>query len=127
MFFLTSCNKQESMILFNQNPITKQNLLDNATEFTKGKRFYYIFITEKPMESKIIRIRVFKRDDKAGGAPTKLVYSNDFKLRKDQVYYYDDYLVIDDAGTYCMVVYAADNLRLPMAVADFKISPFVRK
>lgn len=127
LFLLTSCNKQKAMILFNQNPITKQNLLDNATEFTRGKRFHYIFITEKPLKTNIIRVRVLKRDEKADSYPTKLVYSNDFKLRKDQVYYYNDYLVLNDSGAYCMMVYASDNLRAPLATADFKISSSASK
>jgi hypothetical protein len=121
VFVLTGCNKQKAMILFNDNPITKQNLLENSSEFIKGKRFYYIFISEKPIQSDMVRIRIFKRDSKADNEPTKLLYSNDFKLRKDQIFYYDDYMVINDAGTFCMVVYSMNNLKTPLAIADFKI------
>lgn len=121
LFFLTACNKKKAIILFNSNPITKQNLLENATEFVKNERFYYIFISEKPITSDRVRIRVFKRDPKANYQPTKLVNSNDYKLRKDQVYYYDSYLVINDAGEFCMVVYSLDNLKTPLAVADFRL------
>jgi len=121
IFVLTGCNKQKAMILFNSNPITKQNLLENSTEFIKNQRFYYIFISEKPITSDMVRIRIFKRDSKANYEPTKLIYSNDYKLRKDQVYYYDDYIVINDAGEFCMVVYALNNLKTPLAVSDFKL------
>jgi hypothetical protein len=121
MFFLTACNNQKTIILFNNNPITKQNLLENSTEFIKGQRVYYIFISEKPIDSDMVRVRIFKRDSKASNQPTKLEYSNDFKLRKDQIYYYDDYIMINDAGDFCMVVYATNNLKTPLAVADFRL------
>lgn len=121
LFFLTGCNKKKAMILFNNNPITKQNLLENATEFVKNERFYYIFISEKPIPSDMVRVRVLKRDPKANYQPIKLVYSNDYKLRKDQVYYYDSYLNINDAGEFCMVVYSLYNLQTPLAVADFRL------
>lgn len=118
---LSGCAKRTSMILFNQYPITKENLLTNSSEFVSGKRFYYIFITEKPLDSSFIRVRIWKREEKADFAPTKLVYSNDFKPYKDQVYYYNDYLVINDVGYYCMQIYATDLLTNPLAMADFKI------
>lgn len=117
----SGCAKQTSMILFNQCPITKENLLSNSSEFVQGKRFYYIFITEKPLDSSLIRVRILKREEKADFAASKLVYSNDFKPSKDQVYYYTDYLVLHETGYYCMQVYSTDLLNSPLAVADFKI------
>lgn len=119
--FTNGCSKPKTMILFNQVPITKETLLNNSNEFIAGKRFYYIFITEKPLKTNFVRVRVLKRDDKARGEITKLYYSKDFRLYKDQIYYYNDYLVINEAGTYCMAVYALDGLNRPLAVADFKI------
>lgn len=121
IFVLTGCNRQKAIILFNSNPITKQNLLENSNEFVKNQRFYYIFISEKPIKSNMARIRIFKRDSKANNQPTKLICSNDYKLRKDQVYYYNDYAVINDAGEFCMVIYATSNLKKPLAVADFRL------
>lgn len=120
-FFLSACNRPTSVILFNKEPIKKENLLKNATLFTAGKRIYYIFITEKPLKVDRIRVRILKRDEKAQFQPTKVVYSNDFKVYKDQVYYYDDYVVINDSGYYCMVVYPINSLDRPLAIADFRV------
>lgn len=122
MFILCGCDKpNKSMILFNKNPITKDNLLTNSSEFLVGKRIYYIFISEERIDSNFIRVRVLKRDEKVNYVATKLLYSNDFRLYKDQVYYYNDYIVMNEAGTYCMLVYAGNNLNGPLAIADFQV------
>lgn len=120
-FFSTACHKPNTIILFNTAPITKENMLNNATEFVAGKRIYYIFITEKPLTCQYIRVRIIKRDDKAQNQAIKMFYSNDFRLNKDQIYYYNDYIVMNESGNYCMIVYARDKLSIPLAVADFKV------
>lgn len=118
---ITACEKPKTIILFNKEPITKESLLDNSTEFVAGKRIYYIFITEKPLETNQIRVRILKKDEKANYQNTKMAYSNDFRLSKDQAYYYNDYIVINEAGYYCMTVYAKNNLERPLAIADFRV------
>lgn len=122
MFILCGCDKpNKSMILFNKYPITKDNFLTNSSEFTVGRRIYYIFISEEPIDADFIRVRILKRDEKVNYVATKLVYSNDFKPYKDQVYYYNDYIVMNEAGTYCMLVYAGNNLNGPLTIADFRV------
>lgn len=118
---LTACNTPKTIILFNDNPITKENLLQNSTQFKVGKRFYYIFITEKQIETNFIRVRILKRDEKANYQPTKVVYCNDFRLNKDQIFYYTDYLVMNDTGYYYMLIYAMNRLDRPLATADFQV------
>lgn len=118
---LTACSNTKTLILFNNAPITKENLLNNPTEFTAGKKIYYIFITEQPLKTNSIRVRIFKRDDKANSSITNVVYSNDFRLYKNQIYYYTDYIVMNEAGCYCMTVYAKNKLDIPLAIADFKV------
>lgn len=94
--------------------------MDYSTEFVAGKRIYYIFMTEVPLHN-CIRVKVFKRERKADFYPTDVVYSNDFRVNKDQIYYYSDYIVINEAGTYCMMIYSKDDLNHFMAIADFKV------
>lgn len=120
--YLTACGKTKSMILFNKDPITRANFLDNSTQFTKGTRIYYLFITQKPIKTEYIRIRVFKREEKGDmTVSSKICYSNDFRLSKDQIYYYNDYIVMNEAGYYQMAVYLLDSLKSPFAVADFRV------
>ena len=118
---LCACNKPTAVILFNKYPITKENMLENSNEFMAGKKIYYLFMTEDPLETKLIRVMVIKREEKANFALSKIVYSNDFRLNKDQVFYYNDYLVFYDAGYYCMKIYSKDDLERPIVIGDFRV------
>lgn len=118
---LSGCKAPKTVILFNNYPITKENLLSNASEFTVGKRIYYIFLTQNPLKTNLIRVRVLKKEGKDSFEPIKLVYSNDFRLNKDQVYYYNDYIVMNDSGDYTMVIYSRDELDKPLVIADFRV------
>lgn len=121
MFLFTACSKQKAIIFFNNAPITKENILNNSTEFSAGKKIYYVFMTQQSLKTDSIRVRVLKEDEKANYQATKVFYSNDFWLHKDQIYYYNDYIVINETGYYCMLVYAKNKLDRPLAMAEFKV------
>ena len=116
-----ACKKLATILLFNTQPITRENMLDNSSEFEVGQKIYYLFATEKPLKTDGVRVRVLKRDDKAQGQITKMVYSSDYRLFKDQIYYYNDYVVMHEAGTYCMIIHAKNRLDKPLVVGDFKV------
>lgn len=118
---LCGCKRRTTAILFNSEPITKETILHNTNEFMMGKRIYYIFLTEKPLKSNIIRVEVKKKDEKSEFWGIKLVYGNDYRLSKDQIYYYNDYIVLHESGHYYMFVYLKDNLDKPLAYSDFYV------
>lgn len=117
----TACHRPKTLILFNNEPITKENVLNNATQFIAGKKIYYVFMTEKKLDSNLIRVRILKKDGKVNIQPVSLIYSNDFRLNKDQLFYYSDYIVLNTAGDYCMVIYAINALDKPLVMADFRV------
>lgn len=116
---ISGCKREKPIILFNRAPITKETVLDNGREFRADERIYYLFITAKPLKSPYIRIQIIKKDEKVEFWGTKIAYSNDYKLSKDQVYYYDDYVVLREKGHYFMLVFSKDNLDKPIAFSDF--------
>lgn len=119
---LTGCSYYRTLIIFNNVPITKENVLSNASSFISGKKIYYLFMTEKKLKTDLIRVRVLKKEGKGNiKEPTAVVYSNDFRLSKAQVYYYDDYIVINDTGEFCMIIYSRYALDKPLAFADFRV------
>ena len=124
LFTLSGCNKPKTMILFNHHPITKETLLKNATEFKKGERIYFIFLSQKPLKTEFMRVRILKREEKFNAITSKIMYSNDFRLTKDQIYYFTDYIVMNEAGSYCMAVYNKERMERPLAIADFKVKDF---
>lgn len=121
MLITTACHRPNKIILFNHFPITKDNFAQNASDFNVEQKIYYIFITQKPVKSGWIRVRVLKKDGKAGLEPVKIAYSNDFRLNKDQVYYYTDYLVMHESGEYRMVIYDLYKLDIPLITGDFRV------
>lgn len=119
----SSCRKPHTIILFNHQPITKENFLNTSVNFYKDERIYYVFISEKPLKSDYIRVQIIKKDEKTEWWGTKIAYANDFKVYKDQVYYYNDYIVLNEAGYYYMRIFAKNNLETPLVTASF----FVRE
>jgi len=118
---LSGCKKDDAVILFNHLPITKETILNNSKEFLPGGRIYYIVLVKKPLKSDMIRVQVLKQDEKAYVGGVKITYAEDFRLYKDQVYYYNDYVVIYEAGRYIMQIFSKDNMEYPLAISDFYV------
>lgn len=117
----SGCNKQKSIILFNTEPISKQNLFNNSTHFPAGQRIYYIFISKKPIIGDILRVQVTKFGDMDSKTWSEIVYANDFKRDKDQYYYYTNYVVINKKGRFLMQIFATDKLYEALGRADFYV------
>ena len=69
----------------------------------------------------MVRIKIYKRDEKANFSVTKVAFTADFKLNKDQVNYYNDYIVMHEPGYYYMAVFAMNSMDKPLATADFRV------
>lgn len=121
ILLFAGCKKNDTVILFNHSPITRENYLQNDFYFKKGERIYYLFMTQKELDTTMVKIKVLKREEKASYAISKLVYANDYKLFKDQVYYYTNYFVLHDKGCYCVEIYAKNKLNKPLVRGDFKV------
>jgi hypothetical protein len=78
-------------------------------------------MTEESLKTEDIRIKIFQRKTDANNAYGAIVYSNDFRLKKGEVNYFTDYLVMHTPGTYIMHVYKKDCLWKADAVADFRV------
>jgi len=52
----------------------------------------------------------------------KPFWSGDYKLMKDEVYYYTNYVVIHSKGKYLMQVFPIDRLEKPLAFAFFVVN-----
>lgn len=116
---LCGCVYDRGIILFNTEPITKENALTDQINFKVGSRLYYLFIAPKRMENDYIRVQVFKMMDKAPWGGNEVVRTKDFRLMKDQRYYYTDYFTFHESGKYVMQVFSIDDLQHPLAVDFF--------
>lgn len=113
--FTSGYKKNAPIILFNSQPITSETLLNNSKEFEAGKRIYYIFITEKPFKGDFVRVQLLKKEEKTAIGGYKIISANDYRIQQDQVYYYDDYFVINERGCYVVQIFSLDKLDKPLA------------
>lgn len=119
MFVTCSCTGDKPAILFNKNKITAENALDYSSVFMPNQRIYYLILLPKKIHTKTIEIQVIKKDNKYERLGYKLYWSYSARLKDDEMYYYDDYVVISEPGAYVMKVYSKDNPTKTLCMAQF--------
>ena len=121
LFLFCACKYDRGIILFNTQPITKENALYDSKVFKAGERVYYLFIAPKRMENKYIRVQIFKMTDKAPWGGNEVRRTKDYRLMKDERYYHSDYFVLYEKGRYVMQVFSMDDLQHPLSIGDFYV------
>lgn len=121
VFILTGCTYERGLILFNTEPITAENALQDQKTFNEGQRVYYLFIAPKKMKNEFIRVQVFKMTDKAPWGGNEVVRTKDYRLMKDERYYQTNYFTLYEKGRYVMQVFGHDDFQHPLALNDFYI------
>ena len=121
VFFLCACKHDRGIILFNTQPINKDNVLTDAKVFQSGQRVYYLFIAPSKMNNKYIRVQVFKMTDKAPWGGNEVVRTKDFRLMKDERYYHTDYFTFYESGRYVMQVFSTQDFVHPLSIGDFYV------
>ena len=91
---LTACTYERGLILFNVQPITRENALQDQKVFNEGQRVYYLFIAPKKMKNEFIRVQIFKMTDKAPWGGNEVVRTKDYRLMKDERYYQTNYFTL---------------------------------
>ena len=119
--FLTGCAKDKGIILFNSVSITQNNALHDEKVFREGSKVYFLFIAPKKMYNDFIRVQVFTLTDKASLGGEDMLRTKDFRLMRDERYYYTDYFTLWEKGRYVMQVFSHDDLTHPLAVNYFYI------
>ena len=112
---------KKGILLFNTQPVTKENALCDEMVFQEGQRVYYLFIAPKKMKNKYIRVQIFKMFDKAPWGGNTIVRTKDYRLMKDEKYYHTDYFTLYEKGRYVMQVFSIDDLQHPLAVDFFYV------
>ncbi|MDR1168021.1 MAG: hypothetical protein LBK53_03905 [Heliobacteriaceae bacterium] len=117
VLLLSACTDKPA-ILFNNAPITKDNVMNYTSEFETGQRVYYLVLIPEKIQSRFIFIQIVKK-----GSLNRLGYdlywAKDIRLKDEEVFYYTDYVVPSEKGVYVMKVYSKDNPVKPFAMAQF--------
>ena len=77
---LCSCTFERGLILFNAEPVTKENALQDQKVFNEGQRVYYLFIAPQKMKNEFIRVQVFKMTEDAPWGGNEVVRTKDYRL-----------------------------------------------
>lgn len=117
----TSACSDRAGILFNQNPITEKNVLDNSSVFYPGRRIYYLILLPKKVHSRYLYIQVVKKDNDYGRLGYTLYWTKNIRLKDEEVNYFTDYFVIGEEGYYIMQVYSKDKPTKKLAVSEFYV------
>lgn len=121
MFSVCACVYERGLILFNKEPITRENMLKDSKTFEEGTRIYYLFIAPKKMNNEFIRVQIFKMTDKAPWGGNEVVRTKDFRLMKNERYYHSDYFTLYEKGRYVMQVFSHEDFQHPLALNDFYV------
>ena len=121
MVGLTACTYERGLILFNIQPITRENALQDQKVFNEGQKVYYLFIAPKKMKNEFIRVQIFKMTDKAPWGGNEVVRTKDYRLMKDERYYQTNYFTLYEKGRYVMQVFSHEDFQHPLALNDFYV------
>ena len=121
MVGLTACTYERGLILFNVQPITRENALQDQKVFNEGQKVYYLFIAPKKMKNEFIRVQIFKMTDKAPWGGNEVVRTKDYRLMKDERYYQTNYFTLYEKGRYVMQVFSLEDFQHPLALNDFYV------
>ena len=121
LIIFMACTFERGIVLFNTQPITKENALKNSKVFNEGARVYYLFIAPKKMNTEFIRVQIFKMTDNAPWGGNEVVRTKDYRLMKDERYYHTNYFTFYEKGRYVMQVFSHDDFQHPLALNDFYI------
>lgn len=121
---VTGCQRYvtDSVIIFNDEPFSKDNFNQVKTNFYAGQKIYYLFASPRKFKSPYIRVQVSSVVDKVHTLFYKPMWSADYKLMKDEVYYYSDYFVLHTKGKYLIQIFRMDDLHHPLSFAFFVVN-----
>ena len=121
MFTVSACDYPDKpAILFNQRPITKENVMDMSSEFAPNTRIYYLILMPQVQNSRFLDIQIIKK-----GSNEYLGYSlymtRTIRLKDEEQKYYTDYFVLSEKGAYIMKVFSHDNPAKVYTQAEFYV------
>lgn len=115
-FCLCGCSEKEGAgILFNNEPINENNLLQSKRQFEVGKRIYYLFYSPKKIKAEFIRVQVFKAADNVALGGYSIIFTQEKRIMKQNMYYYYDNFTLHQSGRYVMQVFDVMDITKPLA------------
>ena len=118
----SGCNLQKDKIylIFNSEPITKENALDEVRHFDLGQKTYYAILAPNGFKYHMIRVQVYKQDDKVERFGYTIYQTKDFILDINKNYFIND-LRIGGKGLFIMHIFYLNDKNFPIVRGEFWI------
>lgn len=116
----SACSEEKPGILFNRYPITEETVMGYETIFPVGTRIYYLVLMPEKIHSRYAYLQIIKKGG-AGRFGYKIYYGKTIRLKNEQIYYYDDYIVINEPGNYVMQIFSKDNPQKVLTMGEFLV------
>lgn len=120
VFSTSACTSEKPGILFNKYPITEDTVMGYETVFGVGTRIYYLVLMPEKIHSRYAYLQIIKKGS-AGRLGYKVYYGKTIRLKNEQIYYYDDYIVINEPGNYVMQIFSKDNPQKVLTMGEFLV------
>lgn len=119
MLAVCGCDGDKPGILFNRYPITEDTVMNYEQVFERGKRIYYLVVMPEKIHSRYMYLQIIKKDNDYGRLGYKIYYGKNIRLKNENIYYYDDYIVINEPGAYVMQIFSRDNPQKVLTMGEF--------
>ena len=120
MIMTSACSEEKPGILFNKYPITEDTVMGYENVFAAGTRIYYLILMPEKIHSRYAYLQIIKKGS-AGRLGYKIYYGKNIRLKNEQIYYYDDYVVINEPGNYVMQIFSRDNPQKVLTMGEFLV------
>lgn len=118
--FLSGCTNSNTIVLFNNQPITTKTIENYRSTFDVGQKIHYVVLCKKGFKDDVLRIQVVKKDEKSEFWGYSTIMNREVEVKNPN--YYIDYFVIHNKGHYVMQVFHLKNLQTPITYGDFWVN-----
>lgn len=116
--FLSGCKKDQPLLFFNTQPITRETVSHPSRNFALGEPVHYILIVPKGFKSEYLRVQLVKKEEKTNHWGYKIYQSKDYHIDTSKKYYIGK-VVPGEKGYYFMQIFQFGNFDIPVARNDF--------
>lgn len=122
LIVLCGCDKNEPLLFFNSQPITRETFNTPERHFSAGQTVHYVLLVPKGFKNEYIRAQIVKKDEKTPHWGYKVYQSKDFRIDTTKNYFINSF-VIHEPGYYFMQIFPFNDFDRPLVRNDFWIRP----
>lgn len=117
VFLCCACENKKPFVIFSSSEINQST--KPIRLFHSGERIYYALISPKGFKDGVLKVQIFKQDDKREFWGYSYYYNREVRAKNKN--FYTDYVVIHNPGHYIMQAFNISDLHNPIILGDFVV------